>query len=614
MKTYEERMEAVQQKLQRKRVQRRALSVTAGALCLCIVAGLFFIPDGNGGMGIPQQDTTDITKYEGSEYYNVIKALQQYQKDAQFGEEVKDDMMELPEAGMPQEPGAAPDKNENTNQNNASVNVTDNQVQGVEEGDLIKRSKTHIFYLKHNKLEIYPIAGEETKKIGGCQLKNELPENEYNYYRNAEMYLSADATRLTIVGRGWASFLKEKRGDAYIRITSLDVSDPANVKELESLYVTGYLVSSRMVGDKMLLMTEYTADIQIDFDDKTTYLPHIGPAGQLESVPGDSIVVPDADPTRDYSTVIMLDCQDLKVVDSVSMMSYSTQMYVSGEHIYGSKSYTKYTDLSETQGKRVTMTDISCIGYSEEGLELKGTFSVEGQVKDQYSMDEYEGVFRVVTTTRSSDIEKLPGDYSMVTVKPTNVNLTCFRVGTWEQIAQVAQFAPEGETAESVRFDGNYAYVCTAKVIVLTDPVYFFDLTDLNNITVKDTGTIDGYSSSLIQLKGGFLMGIGYGDAWNLKIEIYKETEEGVRSVCTYVRPVAFAVDYKAYYIDRENNLFGIPTSDGYILFFFDGHQLVELVQTKPLDNLETTRGLVIDGFLYVFTHGDVYLKNLAEM
>ena len=30
---------------------------------------------------------------------------------------------------------------------------------------------------------------------------------------------------------------------------------------------------------------------------------------------------------------------------------------------------------------------------------------------------------------------------------------------------KVVSFAPEGETVESVRFEGDYAYVCTAKVV-----------------------------------------------------------------------------------------------------------------------------------------------------
>ena len=81
-----------------------------------------------------------------------------------------------------------------------------------------------------------------------------------------------------------------------------------------------------------------------------------------------------------------------------------------------------------------------------------------------------------------------------------------------------------------------------------------------------------------------------------------------MESVCTYSQWLSFASDYKAYYIDRENNLFGIPTNDGYILLQFDGYQLHELVRiTKWLGALNSVRGVVMDKWLYVF--GPDYFK-----
>ena len=81
------------------------------------------------------------------------------------------------------------------------------------------------------------------------------------------------------------------------------------------------------------------------------------------------------------------------------------------------------------------------------------------------------------------------------------------------------------------RFDGTDAYVCTA--VQLTDPVFFFDLSDMDNITYKETGTIEGFSTSLVNFGNGYLLGIGTGNVWgSLKIEIYEESATGVVSVC----------------------------------------------------------------------------------
>lgn len=617
MKTYEERMACIQQKLQRKNKQRKVLMTTAGALCLCIIAGIAFWPFAGRDQNISQ--------YKDSEYIKVIEAINRdlpsysnRNDSLLFGTAGMDgsamDMAEgVPQAS--QAPGATPDYDMSTEDGtNSSVEITDHQIAGVLEADIIKRSQTHIFYLKQNILEIYPIAGEETKLLGTWKLGVDLN----SYYGNAEMYLSADATRLNIVAQGSGTILKEKGNRYFVQVISLDVSDPTNIKEMESIYVTGSLLSSRMVGDQMLLMARYWMDLNIDFEDESTFLPQIGTPGNMQSIPAENIIIPDRLDGRSYTVVILLNGNDMSLVDSGAFMSASSELYVSKERIYATLSYAEREELNDTLSVSKAMTSISCMSYGADGLNDQGTFCVEGTVKDQYSMDEHNGIFRIVTgTNRSYRIYSVPnattdaygntappaGDITAIPPTSRNANLTCFKVGTWEQVGQVEQFAPEGETVSSVRFEGDYAYVCTAVVVSFTDPVFFFDMTDLSNITFKDTGTIGGFSSSLIKLEDGFLLGIGMDDRRILKAEVYEETETGVGSVCAYVQSGNIASNYKAYYIDREKNLFGIPTSEGYILLHFDGCQITQLANVGIIGTLEDTRGIVIDGFLYVFSY-----------
>lgn len=607
MKTYEERMQSVQGKLKKKQTQRKALMATAGMLCICIIVGLV----------LPHlKDDNDIQMYADNEYFKVIEAINRDfpnrdEKDFWWSwitEEdtlVNSDRMEAmtPVEPVPEAPGEAPDYSmEADRDEDASVEITDHQVAGVLEADIIKRSQTHIFYLKGNMLEVYPIAGLGTELLNTWCLKTK----ENAYYYSADMYLSADATRVNLVISGFGNVFSEVKRSAFVQVVSLDVTDPANIKEANCLYVTGSLLSSRMVGEQMLLMAQYRMDNRIDFEDASTFLPQYGVPENMQSVPADNIVVPDKLSNTTYTVVTLLDGKDMTVVDSGAFMSHSTELYVSKDRIYATRNFTKMVDVDITLCIDMDMTEVSCMTYGAEGLTPDGTFCVEGRVKNQYSMDEHDGIFRIVTATSRLETVKQwsIGDGGIISVtnsRKRNANLTCFQVGTWEQVAQVAQFAPEGETVESVRFDGDYAYVCTAVVVTLTDPVFFFDMTDLNNIIVKDTGAIDGYSSSLIQLNDGFLMGIGFDENRCLKVEVYTETAGGVEAVCSYTQWVSFASEYKAYYIDRENNLFGIPTNDGYILLQFDGYQLTELARTKFLGVLNNTRGVVIDKCLYAF-------------
>ena len=184
-----------------------------------------------------------------------------------------------------------------------------------------------------------------------------------------------------------------------------------------------------------------------------------------------------------------------------------------------------------------------------------------------------------------------------------NASLYCIDVTSFDIVASVIDFAPPNEEINSVRFDKECAYVCTA--IQVSDPVFFFDLSDINNITYKDTGTIPGFSNSLINMGNGYLLGIGRGDLWDLKIEIYEETETGVEAVCDYNPNYDFSTVYKSYYVDRENQLIGMGVRDRegsrYILVHFDGCELIELVNVELDGYLDNMRGVFIDGYMYMF-------------
>jgi uncharacterized secreted protein with C-terminal beta-propeller domain len=296
---------------------------------------------------------------------------------------------------------------------------------------------------------------------------------------------------------------------------------------------------------------------------------------------------------------------------------------VSKDKIFATRGYTD-TEKTLTKGVYTTMTEIACMSFDAAGLEIRGSVKLEGRVKDQYSMDERDGVLRVVTSTyrEMSTIDAFGGELFLGSDRKRNANLYCVSLEDWSVVAKVESFAPNGETVESVRFDGDYAYVCTAEVVTLTDPVYFFDLSDLNNITWKDTGTIEGYSSSLVNFGNGNLIGIGFGDERQLKIEAYRETKTGVESICSYEQYASFSTDYKSYYIDRENQLIGIglyfwDTQEyngyWYVLLHFDGSAFRELAMI-PMDDsgtlIQEMRGVVIDGWLYVFAN-DFHIQKV---
>lgn len=622
MKTYNERTKSIMEKAakrteERRRNTRRITATCCSLALIFVISAVLFAPSDLFHKDEPGKE------YNDHEYAKLISSLKpltvqtgapSYNNlfDRLFGNlgGTKGDLG-LPEGMVPEiapnAPMEAPDSNgaPTADAGGKYEEITDNQVEGVIEGDLIKRSDQYIFYLRDEVLSIYSIEGENSKEVGSyCFM--DTPQVNHNYYGQRQMYLSADCTKITIIS---GCYFKEDNS-ANVAVINLDVTDPANITQYSCRYVSGSYLSSRLVDGQLYLMTRFYVPRNPDFDKESTYIPQYGYPGDMESVPMQDICIP-TDPTSAMYTVIhRLDGQQLNVQASSALLSYAGVMYMSQDNIYLTRTYND--DLEkEDATHHTTMSEITRLDY---GLKVQDTYYVEGSILNQYSLDEYDGFLRVVTTNVESILhEETNGETAHAYFErlPNNASLYCISLNTGDIWSSVERFAPDGETVQSVRFDKDTAYVCTS--LVLQDPVFFFDLSDVDNITYKDTGTIPGYSMSLVDFSDEFLLGIGYGDDFNdLKIEIYREGENSIESHCKYQRRCGFSPEYKSYYIDRENRLIGLGLEDykdgtsRYLLLFFDGYELIPILDVKLNGINEYKRAVYIDGYLYIF--GDQFL------
>ena len=332
----------------------------------------------------------------------------------------------------------------------------------------------------------------------------------------------------------------------------------------------------------------------------------------MQSVAAEDIVCPDVATSTSYTVVTKLDGKTLEVEDSVALLSYSQEVYVSATNLFLTQNYTDIDELGGGKWEQLAKTNISCVNYADEGLQVTGTACVDGRVKNQYSMDEYENVLRVVTTYSRTVFEERNGygyNWMATLSSETNANLYCIDLTSFERVASVEKFAPTGETAESVRFNGTKAYVCTAVRITFTDPVFFFDLSDLSNIQWTDTGTIDGYSSNLVDFGHGYLVGIGMNEKRELKIEVYTQGEGKVDSVDSYELDAMFTESYKSYLIDRKNGLIGLGVRtavDGqyqtaYLLLKVEDGTFVQTYLIPHKSDVDNVRAFFEEDYLYLF-------------
>lgn len=658
MKTFNERIESIigkaeaQRLLARRRLISR-VSVLSVLLVLILVLNLvLFIPFETGGI--------DISAYKDSEYYELIGKISSITSPRYttnnferwgLGNIKKSGMLGWENGAVSNQAPTSPNSSSSAESNSSSSyqEVTDNQVAGVTEGDLFKRSDKYIYTVSYKSRE-YTVDEHSIKRqipacyilriyafgMGELTLTSELliqSTNGSEMKNNGEIYLSEDCSTVTLVTNEYSREVNA----CYTTLINIDVTNVESPVETERKMVSGEYVSSRMVDGSLLVITNFNIPYYLpDFDDTTQYIPQVGDANGVQSLPMQDIVVPDDADTINYTVIAIYDNASLAQKDVTALFSYTAKVYVSQNSLYAIRSVNetitheeiycggenaKQYDWSYTY--TVTNTEITAVGYGNDGLSINGTIKVDGFVLNQYNVDEYENVLRVVTTS-TKRLVSFSGSSHVPT--PSQVtdecNLYCYDLTDFSMKARVENFCKD-EQVKSVRFDGETAYVCTAFVdhSWITDPVFKFDLSDYDNITYTDTGTIPGYSLSLTKFTDGTLIGIGYGDTSDtLKIELYRDGDGIVDCVTKYeLYNCIFSSQYKAYFIDAERGLVGLAVEKydningwgtSYLLLHYDG-KLFREVGFYQFTNIggydvhvgmtDYARACYVDGYVYMF-------------
>lgn len=651
MKTYDERTQDVMEKVANKKKMRRLTVGLTSSLAACVVVVaislVLFLPYAT--------PTTEGT----SPYQNIIDVLQPLSQPYRNNFEKWSDSISVEWGGIRKgmvmydaatsnssangvgsAEGAGAQPTKESYQENTNL-----QVEGVREGDLLKQSTNYFYYLylvdkdrqtditRYNYYErymytyslclaVYQKKGVETQ----CDKTFVFaPSKGYlDGYAPKEMYLNDDCDTITVVAQGYDSH--ESRSCTVVMTIAVD--DLNNIRVTGEKYVTGTYISSRMVDNRLLVVTDYYLGwYGHDFSDPDTFVPYVADAQDEKTLTQpEDIVCPKSISSASYAVITLFD-QDLVCLGQEALLGYGSDVYANAERVYISCYHNAQEDEEDNKTHQ-DYTDVVCLSYGAQGLEMQKTLVVPGNINNQYSMDEYEGVLRVAVTLSFYD----NGQYYWW-VTNTNAALYCYDVDTWQLIGKVERFAPDGETVRSARFMGKTAYVCTA--VQTRDPVFCFDLSDYDNITYTHTGEISGFSMSLTPFND-VLLGIGVDDNWDLKIEAYRAGAESVESVDKYVLKYTSVVDeYKSYLFDKEDGLIGVA---GYLYYYnYNTDEINANLQNKngsyyflfALENdtlrlakyiymedayLNDTRAAVSNGFVYVFSVDQVKVVEVAAL
>ena len=429
--------------------------------------------------------------------------------------------------------------------------TTNIQVAGVDEADIVKTDGEYIYVVSGNKtiiVKAYP--PEQAQIVSQIELEGiimgifvngdrlVLFEQEMPYY---VYYDDVPAVK--------ESYMPYVSPQIFIKV--YDVSDRENPQLQREISANGQYVSSRMIGDYAYVVTNepvYEEEGEVN-------LPEIHCGGNETEVSATDIYYSNvSDYYYMYTTIIAVNTQNdaQEPTYETILLGASSNLYVSLSNVY--LTFPVWgTDILGREVWDSPKTSIHRLHIAGAEMDYVASGEVPGLVLNQFSMDEYDGYFRVATTTYG----ETTGNHVYILDMDLNI------VGSLENLAP-------GEMIYAARFMGERGYMVTFRQV---DPLFVIDLSDPTNPRELGYLKVTGYSGYLHPYDENHLIGIGKetteeGDfAWYQGVKIslcdvsdvsnpqeIDKLEIGDRGSDS---PVLW--DHKAFLFDKSRNLMVIP-------------------------------------------------------
>lgn len=428
---------------------------------------------------------------------------------------------------------------------------TNTQVDGVDEGDIVKTDSRYIYTVNSdNYLSI--IDGESLTLV--CQRKLRSASSKLDLLVD-EIYL--DGNRLVVTG---VEYEKSDDGNANVGYNDsvckvgffrkalgsvaivYDITDRSNPAEKRRVAQDGTVISSRMVGSYLYTATEYCPNFG---DENPKYTPEVDGTALDYS----EVYVRDTESERTSASYVILsgfDTADEKSeVSKASVLSDGYITYCSQDTFYVASSV-------YDEKKSLDTTVINAFSIKDGAVAYKASGIVPGNVGGQYGMDQNGKYFRICTDGYNSKTDR---DYTSLYVLDEGLNV----IGRLEDIAK-------DEELKSTRFMGDTVYVVTFKN---TDPLFAIDLSKPNEPKMLGEVKLPGFSQYLHPISENLLVGIGYdgddeeADFSTLKVSLFdvsnKKQPKELSSLV--IKNCSFNVDSSSAkeFVMLDENSFGIP-------------------------------------------------------
>lgn len=525
-------------------------------------------------------------------------------------------------------------------QDKQDFSTTNTQVENVDEADIVKTDGEHIYYVLNGVLHIVKAdtleivsnikiqSDDERFTISEIFLKDDKVVLLGNGYTLGEPVTNTNEEENLLVDRVRVNTLQTAKAIVY------NIENKNNPELVREVALEGNYLDSRMVGDNLYLISRKSAYFYGDVEDYTI-LPamkdSINSTNEIKRVDCTNIIYFEGTEDRSFMVVGGFNINENEEVCVETFFGAGDTVYANEKNLY----------LTQRTWGDNYKTTIYKFALENARIKLLAKGEVEGQLNNQFSMDEYDGNLRLATTSyitiEPEKTEELDGGIMMTTLatRKTTNNLYVLNENL-EEIGKIENLAEE-EQIYSVRFIGKIGYIVTFKEI---DPLFVIDLSDPTNPQVKGELKIPGYSSYMHPYDENHIIGIGYNTKDNgyggitnstMKMSMFDvsdlENPKEIFNVDIGTEYASSEVTYnhKALFYKKAENLIGFPVNyrsnnyrnsqNGFVIFKIDlennqFEKYGEILQEMDYRS-DVRRVIYIEDILYTLGYSSIVSYDL---
>ena len=411
------------------------------------------------------------------------------------------------------------------------------QEQDVLEADIVKTDGKHIYYLCNTENESFsysPVlrtADVRNGKFTGSatiDLNDAIDRADSRGYINtADMYIYNDMIAVICSSSYFGSYYgyadeDTVRSTPYTFVAFYTTGDDP---ELIDVYrQDGYYNDVRISPEGYMLLTSHFYSCNFETvsssDDTDRYIPYCGFTESYDMIPAEDILLPSegfgSTSAISYTVIGSIDLSNAGAPaekDVKSLAGYTGNIYCSAENLY-----------TAAAGDELSTTDITRISITGGDIIPMAGTTINGYIKDQFSMSEYNGYFRAAATYNETKkvfyryndngnlLEEIwdvitdgegNGYYTYENIK-TDTRVYVFDM-EMNIVGSIGDLGID-EQLRSASFRGDMAYVVTFRQ---TDPLYAVDLSNPYEPVLLDDLKINGFSTYMQHWDDSHLLGFG---------------------------------------------------------------------------------------------------------